>query len=286
MRIKKNTLALLTTVFILALIPSGCSAQNSGNTAILQVGSTIISINGTESELDTAPIIQNDRTLLPLRAVVEGLGGSVTWEEETQTAIFAKGEKVIFMTIGSKTAFVNTTEYTLDTEPVIIDGRTMLPIRFVAENLGFQVEWDENTRTITVNEEFEDIELEAENNNSETKEKEMIIKINGQKIPVTWEDNESVTELKNQAEQSPVTVQMSMYGGFEQVGSLGRSYPSNDKRITTQNGDIVLYSSNQIVMFYGSNTWSYTRLGKINLPGDEVTELLGKENVELTISVE
>lgn len=151
MRIKR-TLALLTSVIMLAVFPSGCSAQSGGNTAILKIGSTAISINGTESELDTAPIIQNGRTLLPLRAVVEGLGGSVAWEAETKTAVFAKGDKVIFMTIGSNTAFVNTTEYTMDTEPIIIDGRTMLPIRFVAENLGFKVEWDESTQTITVTE--------------------------------------------------------------------------------------------------------------------------------------
>lgn len=133
---------------------------------------------------------------------------------------------------------------------------------------------------------LDSIELQAGDSNTEPKEKEMIIKINGQTIPVIWEDNESVTELKNQAEQNPITVQMSKYGGFEQVGSLGRTYPSNDTRITTQNGDIVLYSSNQIVMFYGSNTWAYTRLGKINLSNDEVTGLLGNGNVTLAISIE
>lgn len=149
MKIKK-TLAWLTAVWMLMLVSSGCLAQNSIRSAVLQIGSTVISINGTESELDTAPIIQNDRTLLPLRAVVEGLGGSVAWEDETKTAVFAKGDTVIFMTIGSKTAFVNTTEHTMDTVPIIIDGRTMLPIRFVAENLGFSVEWDATTQTITV----------------------------------------------------------------------------------------------------------------------------------------
>lgn len=103
---------------------------------------------------------------------------------------------------------------------------------------------------------------------------------------VTWEDNESVAELKKQAEQGAITVQMSKYGGFEQVGSLGRRYPSNDSQITTQNGDIVLYSSSNIVLFYGSNSWAYTRLGKINLLSSEVTEILGNQNVTISISVE
>lgn len=135
-----------------------------------------------------------------------------------------------------------------------------------------------------VTEWLEQIGLNSEN--SEQVEKEMIMKIDGQAVPVTWEENESVAELKNQAEQGTISVQMSMYGGFEQVGSLGRSYPSNDSQITTQNGDIVLYSSSQLVLFYGSNSWAYTRLGKINLLSSKVTELLSNQNVTVTISVE
>ena len=78
-----------------------------------------------------------------------------------------------------------------------------------------------------------------------------------------------------------------MYGGFEQVGSIGSSLPTNDKQMTTTSGDIVLYSSNQIVIFYGSNSWSYTKLGKItNKTDDELSELLGNGNVSITLSLE
>ena len=69
---------------------------------------------------------------------------------------------------------------------------------------------------------------------------------------------------------------MSMYGGFEQVGSIGSSIARNDKQTTTDYGDIVLYSGNQIVVFYGSNSWAYTRLGHIDMTKEELTELLGK----------
>ena len=142
----------LLIIIMLSVFPCGCAAKSS-NTAVLQIGNKVIYINGNKSELDVAPIIQDDRTLLPLRAVVEGLGGSVAWDEETNTAVLAKGEKVIFITIGSKTAFVNTAKHTLDTEPIIIDERTMLPIRFVAENLGFAVTWNESTSEIIITEE-------------------------------------------------------------------------------------------------------------------------------------
>ena len=112
----------------------------------------------------------------------------------------------------------------------------------------------------------------------------MNMKINGVPVSVEWEDNDSVKAMR---EFLPLTVKMSMYGGFEQVGSLGRSLPRNDKRITTKAGDIVLYSGNQIVVFYGSNTWAYTKLGRItNKSSAELSELLGKSDVTLTISAD
>ena len=78
---------------------------------------------------------------------------------------------------------------------------------------------------------------------------------------------------------------MSMYGGFEQVGALVTDLPRNDVQTTTSAGDIVLYSGNQIVMFYGSNSWAYTRLGKVtDTSSDEMAELLGNGDVEITLS--
>ena len=108
----------------------------------------------------------------------------------------------------------------------------------------------------------------------------MILMIDGEEYPVEWEENESVEALK---ELRPLTVKMSMYGGFEQVGSLGESLPRNDEQITTGYGDIVLYSGNQIVVFYGSNSWAYTRLGHIDMTQEELTDLLGNGDVEITL---
>ena len=99
-------------------------------------------------------------------------------------------------------------------------------------------------------------------------------------VTVEWEDNESVEALK---ELCPLTVEMSMYGGFEQVGALGQSIVRNDKQTTTNYGDIVLYSGDQIVIFYGSNSWSYTRLGHIDLTQQEMKDLLGGGDVSITL---
>ncbi len=112
----------------------------------------------------------------------------------------------------------------------------------------------------------------------------LILYVNGEELAVEWEDNESVDALRQLASEEAVTIEMSMYGGFEQVGSIGETLPRNDEQITTQAGDIVLYSGNQIVLFYGSNTWAYTRLGRITDRTDnELTELLGSGNAELKI---
>jgi hypothetical protein len=80
---------------------------------------------------------------------------------------------------------------------------------------------------------------------------------------------------------------MSMYGGFEQVGPLGTYLPANDAQTVTQPGDIVLYAGNQIVVFYGSNSWAYTRLGHVtDQTAAQLKDLLGNGDVTLTLSVE
>ena len=79
---------------------------------------------------------------------------------------------------------------------------------------------------------------------------------------------------------------MSMYGGFEQVGPIGQSIARADQQTTTRPGDIVLYSGNQIVVFYGSNSWAYTRLGHVDLTEQEMAELIGNGDVSITISIE
>ncbi len=117
-------------------------------------------------------------------------------------------------------------------------------------------------------------------------EREMKLYINNQEIPVIWEENETVSELMEQAADSDITVQMSMYSDNEQVGPLGKDYTRDDKQTTTHNGDIVLYSGNQIVVFYGSNSWAYTRLGKMDISQDEVNELLSNGDVVLKLSYE
>lgn len=115
----------------------------------------------------------------------------------------------------------------------------------------------------------------------------LTLAINGKAVEVEWEDNPSVEELRALVAQGPITVAMSPYGGFEQVGSLGRSLTRNDVQTTTAPGDIVLYSGNQLVLFHGSNSWAYTRLGHIrNQTQQELKDLLGGGGVTVTLSLD
>ena len=113
----------------------------------------------------------------------------------------------------------------------------------------------------------------------------MVMTINDTKVDVTWENNASVKELEELAADG-LMIPMSMYGGFEQVGPIGKSITRDDKQTTTSAGDIVLYSGNQLVVFYGSNSWAYTRIGKINLTEKELTNLLSNGDVNITLSME
>jgi len=122
---------------------------------ILRIGKKIFTVNGVPNTLDSPPVIKNNRTLLPIRAVVEALGGNVGWDASTQKVTVSLGSNTIELRIGKSIAKVNGIDTPIDSTnskvvPEIINGRTMLPLRFVTENLGCDVNWDETTQTITI----------------------------------------------------------------------------------------------------------------------------------------
>lgn len=124
-----------------------------------------------------------------------------------------------------------------------------------------------------------------EANNTENNVGNMKVTINDTEVNVSWEQNEAVGALRQIVSNSPLTIQMSMYEDFEQVGSIGQNLPRNDVQTTASTGDIMLYSGNKMVVFYGSNSWAYTRLGKItDKSAAELKELLGNGNVTITIT--
>ena len=116
----------------------------------------------------------------------------------------------------------------------------------------------------------------------------MYITIDGKTLPVTMVDNAATQTLMAALQEGDITYEAHDYGGFEKVGALGRSLPSSDTQITTQAGDVILYNDNQIVLFYGSNSWSYTRLGHIEYTSQEELESFlkaGQGNITVKLSL-
>ena len=143
---------------------------------------------------------------------------------------------------------------------------------------------DQNMKSVTSP--SENVDVESAEDEMEVGKTAMTMTIGETKVNVDWEANSSVDALKELVSSGPLSIDMSMYGGFEQVGSIGQSLPREDKQTTTSSGDIVLYSGNQLVVFYGSNSWAYTRLGHISDKTDaEIEALLSKGDVTITLSI-
>ena len=114
-----------------------------------------VTINEIPREFDVMPIIENGRTLVPMRAIFETLGATILWDEATRTVTAAKGETVVMLQIDNPTAWVNGEATSLDSPAKIVDGRTLVPIRFVAETLGCNVDWENDTRTVIIKKDSE-----------------------------------------------------------------------------------------------------------------------------------
>ena len=125
-------------------------------------------------------------------------------------------------------------------------------------------------------------------NNDTSMPSEIKITVSGKSLPVKIEDNAATKVLVAALRDSSITYEAEDHGGFEKVGALGRSLPTSNAQITTQPGDVILYSGNQIVLFYGSNSWSYTRIGKMEYGTlDELKTFLkaGQGRISVTLSL-
>ena len=106
------------------------------------------------------------------------------------------------------------------------------------------------------------------------------------KLTATLVDNSSATAFYELLKKGPLTVDMHDYGNFEKVGSLGTKLPRNDTQITTQAGDIILYQGNQITIYYDTNSWNFTRLGKVDgITQAELKKILGKGDVTAVFNI-
>ncbi|MDD6563906.1 MAG: copper amine oxidase N-terminal domain-containing protein, partial [Clostridiales bacterium] len=152
---KKNNRLILVIVMICSIFinVNAYSAGLKDVVVSLQIDNPILEYNGTKYSIDdnnTTPIEKNGRTLVPIRSVIEAFGGDVSWNGDTRTATLKMDGDTVSLTIGSNTGYLNGVGQYLDVAPEIINGRTMLPIRFVAESFNLGVAWEGDTRTVTI----------------------------------------------------------------------------------------------------------------------------------------
>ncbi len=132
-------------------------------------------------------------------------------------------------------------------------------------------------------------EVIKENDNikeSKSMDHKLKITINNKELIFDLEDNKSVKALIDKLKEESIEINAKEYGGFEKVGDLGFTLPTDDKEIKTSPGDLVLYQGNQISLFYNENSWSYTKLGKVsNVSKNDLINILGKGDIKMTLSL-
>ncbi|MCX7841827.1 MAG: copper amine oxidase N-terminal domain-containing protein [Clostridia bacterium] len=130
------------------------SAAKKGQ-IVLFIGNAYMKVNGMSKEIDpgkgTKPVIVDSRTVLPIRAIVEELGGTIGWDGNEKKVTIQLNSKTLELWIGCNTTKVNGVEKNTDVAPQIINGRTMLPLRYIIDNLGYEVIWEGTAKSVTIN---------------------------------------------------------------------------------------------------------------------------------------
>lgn len=141
MKRARQLLAVLLTIFLLtSLLP----------TALADNAEILVKLDGEYITFDTPPLLIGGRTMVPLRAIFEALGATVSWDDETKTVTSYNEAYLVECTIGKPEMYVNGDVKIMDIPPMILDGRTLVPARFVAEAFACKVDWDSSTRTVII----------------------------------------------------------------------------------------------------------------------------------------
>lgn len=146
---------IITCILGILFSLSVCAAEYTSDVVVsLQINNPIMEVNGTQTEIDvgrgTKPVVIQDRTLVPVRAIIESFGGTVGWDESNQAVLLSMKDDTIELVINSNIAYLNGAAHNLDVAPVVINERTMLPIRFIAEGFNLGVAWDNDTQTVSI----------------------------------------------------------------------------------------------------------------------------------------
>ncbi|MCX7749767.1 MAG: stalk domain-containing protein [Clostridia bacterium] len=202
----------LFAVFIMGIMVlskmQSFGAEGNQNKIVLQINNPRMIIQGKEMEIDpgkgTSPIIVKNKTLLPIRSLIEALGGHISWVQEEKKIVVLLKDKKIEMWIGKNTTTVNSVNKEIDVSPQIINGRTMIPLRYVIENLGYPVEWNGTEKKIVINVDYSPVTLA-----DKEAVKDYLLKADGLKYDLI--KNVDYKNYDQKANLAPVTGTFSSY---------------------------------------------------------------------------
>ncbi|MBW4081680.1 stalk domain-containing protein [Paenibacillus sp. S150] len=147
-RAKTGTVAFDNLSFVMPSLSSEAGLPKG--TAAMSIGSKSITVNGTKKAIDVAPIVKDGTTYVPIKVVLDAFGGSAAWDQNTKKIMVLRGAKALDLTVNKKEYVLNGKRQSAEVAPLILQGRTLVPLRLVSEQLGLTVKWEQKTKTVTI----------------------------------------------------------------------------------------------------------------------------------------
>ena len=151
-KVKASLILVAMTTNLVCTVAYGDSVSNEVS---FKVGEATYVVNGEEKVMDSAAIVHGSRTMVPMKYAAEAFGAKVQWDKDTRTAVITHGEKVIKLPIDANIIYVGEEKIEMDTKAVVVEGRTMLPLAYIAQSLGLVTSWDGETKTVKITESME-----------------------------------------------------------------------------------------------------------------------------------
>lgn len=151
-KVKASLILVALTTNLVSTVAYGDSVSNEVS---FKVGEATYVVNGEEKTMDSAAIVHDSRTMVPMKYAAEAFGAEVQWDKDTRTAVITHGEKVIKLPIDANIIYVGEEKIEMDTKAVVVEGRTMLPLAYIAQSLGLVTSWDGATKTVKITESME-----------------------------------------------------------------------------------------------------------------------------------
>ena len=152
---KKVKASLILVAMATNLVSTVAYGDSVSNEVSFKVGEATYVVNGEEKVMDSAAIVHGSRTMVPMKYAAEAFGAKVQWDKDTRTAVITHGEKVIKLPIDDNIIYVGEEKIEMDTKAVVVEGRTMLPLAYIAQSLGLVTSWDGETKTVKITESME-----------------------------------------------------------------------------------------------------------------------------------